>query len=270
LNSLNELDASLFKLGDKINTNNVILAGDFNAPNINWNDLNIPNGPTMSERLLDVACEHGFTQLVQEPTRKQGETENILDLVLTNNDKIISNVQILPGISDHDMVFFYVNLACSKKRRIKCKIYMRKKADTTRIQEELQDLVNTFNERMIHESVEAKWNMSQEKITEIMDTCIPHKFASTRHNLPWFGRTLRRQTGKKQKLCNKAKKSGKQSDWCAFKAARKQLHRNLKLSRDNYFSDFLGNSIQERPSGLISNIWEMKMQKYEILKSMMK
>ena len=44
LNSLNELDASLFKLGDKINTNNVILAGDLNAPNINWNDLNIPNG----------------------------------------------------------------------------------------------------------------------------------------------------------------------------------------------------------------------------------
>ena len=264
LNSLNELDASLFKLGDKINTNNVILAGDFNAPNINWNDLNIPNGPTMSERLLDVACEHGFTQLVQEPTRKQGETENILDLVLTNNDKIISNVQILPGISDHDMVFFYVNLACSKKRRIKCKIYMRKKADTTRIQEELQDLVNTFNERMIHESVEAKWNMFQEKITEIMDTCIPHKFTSTRHNLPWFGRTLRRQTRKKQKLYNKAKKSGKQSDWCAFKAARKQLHRNLKLSRDNYFSDFLGNSIQENPKAFWSHIKHLGNEDAEI------
>ena len=184
LNSLNELDASLFKLGDKINTNNVILAGDFNAPNINWNDLNITNGPTISERLLDVAGEHGFTQLVQEPTRKQGETENVLDLVLTNNDKIVKNVQILPGISDHDMVLFHVNLACSKKRRIKRKIYIRKKADTTRIQEELQDLVNTFNEKMAHESVEAKWNMFQVKITEIMDTCIPHKFTSTRHNLP--------------------------------------------------------------------------------------
>ncbi len=113
--------------------------------------MNITNGPTISKRFLDVADEHGFTQLVQEPTRKQGETENILDLVLTNNDKIIKNVQILPGISDDDMVLFHVNLACSKKMRIKRKIYIRNKADTTRIQEELQDLVNTFDERMLHE-----------------------------------------------------------------------------------------------------------------------
>ena len=37
--SLGELDASLLKPGDKLHKHDVIVAGDFNAPNISWDNL---------------------------------------------------------------------------------------------------------------------------------------------------------------------------------------------------------------------------------------
>ena len=36
---IEELDLSLSKLGNKINTHNVIITGDFNLPNINWENI---------------------------------------------------------------------------------------------------------------------------------------------------------------------------------------------------------------------------------------
>ena len=96
------------------------MAGDFNTQDLKWTDDDATNCSPTSERLLEVIEEHGLTQLVKEPTRK----DNILDIVLTNNDEIVNNVRVVPGISDHDMVLFGVNLACRKKKPVKRKIFI--------------------------------------------------------------------------------------------------------------------------------------------------
>ena len=173
INSVQELNSSLFRLGDRLNTSNVIMAGDFNAPDLKWNYPEPTNCSLNSERRLEIIDEHGLTQLKKEPTRD----DNILDLVLTNNVNIINNVRVILGISDHDMVLFEVNLACRRKKPVRHKIYMGKKSDTTRIKKELQDFANDF-EDMKKESVDAKWNMFQHRLTGIMDSCIPHKFTT--------------------------------------------------------------------------------------------
>jgi len=54
------------------------------------------------------------------------------DLVLTNNVNIINNVRVIPGITDHDMVLFEVDLACRRRKPVRRKIYIRKKSDTTK------------------------------------------------------------------------------------------------------------------------------------------
>ena len=213
------------------------MAGDFNAPDLKWNYLEPTNCSLNSERLLEIIDEHGLTQLVKAPTTD----DNILDLVLTNNVNIINNVRVVPGISDHDMVLFEVNLACRRKKPVRRKIYMRKRADTTHIEKELQDFANDFEE-MKNESVDVKWNMFQQRLT------------TSRHNLPWFNRSLRRQTRKKQRLYNRAKKSGRQSDWKKFKLVRKQVRKNLNRSRNDYLSDFFGDSLKQNPKAFWSHV----------------
>ena len=86
-----------------------------------------------------------------------------------------------------------MNLALRKEKPVKRKFYIRKRAVNTRIKKELQEFANDF-EVMKNESVDAKWNMFQQRLTgimTIMDCCMPHKFTTSRHNLPWFKRSLR-------------------------------------------------------------------------------
>lgn len=88
----------LFLKWEILNKSNVILAGDFNAPNINWESDEVNGNITTSERLLEVLNEHGLNQLVRESTRRQSDSQSILDLVLTNNMNMVNTINLVPGI----------------------------------------------------------------------------------------------------------------------------------------------------------------------------
>ena len=91
-----------------------------------------------------------------------------------------------------------------------------------------------------------------------MDSCIPHKMTSFQYNLPWFNRSLRRQTRTKKRLYDKTKKSGNPVHWNEFRAARKRLQRKLKSAREAYISDFLQEAIKENPKRFWSYIKQLK------------
>ena len=64
-----------------------------------------------------------------------------------------------------------------------------------------------------------------------------------------------RQTRLKQRLYNRAKKSGRQSHWNKFKLVRNNYTvKNLNRSRNDYLSDFLGDSIKQNPKAFWSHI----------------
>ena len=81
----------------------VWLLGDFNLPEIDWENL-IPSPecghPTFYRDCLEVLDDCLLEQMVTSPTRGQ----NILDLFLTTNPTLVDNVSITPGLSDNDIV----------------------------------------------------------------------------------------------------------------------------------------------------------------------
>ena len=182
--SLDELDASLLKLGNSVHRNNIIISGDFNAPDISW-DTEYSSQYPAPDRLLEITDDHDLSQHVKEPTRKDRNTQNILDLILSNNSNIIENVSAVPGISGHHIVLFTVNTSCRRKKNVKRKIFIRKKADSTRIKEELRKLSLHMDTRGFN-SIDEKWSCFEDNIHRIMDYCIPSKWTSSRYNLPWF------------------------------------------------------------------------------------
>ena len=103
-----ELQTSLKKLIDQCSSSpNIILLGDFNFPSIVWSDgqgqvCPSPNyGAEVNNLFLDIVSDTGLEQYVDSPTR-QGKT---LDLVLSTNSNI-HNLEVVPGMSDHDAVVF--------------------------------------------------------------------------------------------------------------------------------------------------------------------
>ncbi|XP_020606237.1 uncharacterized protein LOC110044991, partial [Orbicella faveolata] len=194
--------------------NNIIVSGDFNAPDISW-DTEYSSQSPASDRLLEIIDDHDLSQLVKEPTRRVRNTQNILDLILSNNSNIIENISVVPGISDHDIVLFTVNTSCRRKKNVKRKIYIRKKADSSSVKEELTNLSLHMDTRGFN-SIDDKWSCFEDNIYRIMNSCIPSKWSSSRYNLPWFNHSLKRLARRKQRLYNKAKSSGDHNDWEAF------------------------------------------------------
>ena len=78
----------------------IILGGDFNLPDIDWeNSLVLPSATNKGqcEHLLSSLDDHALTQVQKEPTRDK----NILDLCITNKPGLIKSSRSVPGISDH-------------------------------------------------------------------------------------------------------------------------------------------------------------------------
>ena len=69
-------------------------------------------------------CQH-----VNESTRKQGNANNILDLVFTNRTWLIHKLNVVNGIADHNTVIIDVNISPKRKHSPKRKNFIRNKAD---------------------------------------------------------------------------------------------------------------------------------------------
>ena len=101
----------------------IFLTGDFNFPNIHWPISNSfpPNQKVndSAKHLIKFMEENLLNQLIDKPTRGN----NILELFITNNDHIISNIQsIETPLSDHNIVkinMTYNILSPQKKKEIK-------------------------------------------------------------------------------------------------------------------------------------------------------
>ncbi len=86
------LDNSLSRMSSRSNCQ-IWLGGDFNVLMVNWeNHVSKPGEPykQFTLAILNSAQKHGLEQVVMEPTCIQGEMENILDLYLTNNPKLVN------------------------------------------------------------------------------------------------------------------------------------------------------------------------------------
>ena len=92
-------------------SNDFILCGDFNCPDIEWQTLYAPT-PT-SARLCSLSFAHNLTQMVLEPTHKHG---NCLVLILTNCPSRFSAVTTdtasFMSASDHFVVCADVSTHC--------------------------------------------------------------------------------------------------------------------------------------------------------------
>ena len=87
----------------------IIITGDFNLPHVNWEIVNTTTGVPSVEKQCFLKLklfmeEYFLSQVVLHPTHYQG---NVLDLVLTNNNKLVYDYQCvntLQSVSHHKII----------------------------------------------------------------------------------------------------------------------------------------------------------------------
>jgi endonuclease/exonuclease/phosphatase family metal-dependent hydrolase len=85
-------DVMVFYSCSEANKQKIILAGDFNCPDINW-EQQTATGPDR-EIQQELMSFHNLTQVHNQPTREG----NLLDLVFVSNPTLVKSLTNVPGI----------------------------------------------------------------------------------------------------------------------------------------------------------------------------
>jgi hypothetical protein len=108
LKYIKELKKSLQLIQRWSKFDQIIVCGDFNLPNVDWNTGVAANNNTIYQHFTKTVKDHYLWQLVDFPT----QDENTLDLILTN---ILNKMQNVTGFDDvltidHKLISFEINL----------------------------------------------------------------------------------------------------------------------------------------------------------------
>ena len=181
-----------------------IIAGDINCPAINWSLLTSPVDG-IQNTILDFICDNGFEQIVTEPTREN----NILDVLMTNNNFLVSDVQVTPplGCSDHSCVFFTVDLPDKDSHQVTSSknVYSWASADYESLNNYLLQ-VDWYNFMSVHLTTESIWTAFKSVLFDAFDKFVPVRKLSTynprKRNYP---RKLKRAFSRKKILWRRCK-----------------------------------------------------------------
>ena len=147
----------------------IILAGDFNVPHINWKTNTIIENPQygieINENVMDIVNNHSLTQVVQEPTCGK----NTLDLIFTTSPDLMDEIQKTPGISDHHAVTALYRSKLDINKNQKPTVYMHGKVDNTAIEKELTDFKELYLKEANEKPVNENWEQFKKKLASIID-----------------------------------------------------------------------------------------------------
>ncbi len=240
--SIENLNISLSKIAEQPGSPVIVVGGDFNVPGMEWNvpaDV-IANNP-LQRSLLEMLDDHHLSQLVTFKTRKDANgTENTLDLLLTSHPSLFTDIDHHPGISDHCIVLAKFSTKTILPQKPARKIPLWKSMDTELFKSEVLDLQQKFFKRKpSSKTVEENWTWFRDNLNNTVSSNVPHKVIKGCKRVPWFSSKLKRLCSKKEKLYNKAKQTGKKSDWDKFSNVRKDTDRKVRSAHRQHVKSVL-------------------------------
>ena len=140
----------------------------------------------MYDKFLGILDDHDMTQMVSESTRN----DKVLDLLLISNPTLINKIQIIPGISDHDIVSAIVNARPTilKQKPRKCTIYS--KANWPEFQKCMLSAQNDIINLQDTSTVEDLWVRFKTAIETGISKCFPVKTIGSKKALPWVTKSI--------------------------------------------------------------------------------
>ena len=169
----------------------LLVAGDFNLPQINW-ETNFCSAPEShhAHKFLAAAQECLLFQHVMRPTRfRDADTPNVLDLVLTNEEGMLNQLQYCPGLGKSDHVVLTFELACYTTQSVGELRWLNfHRADF----KELNRRVNVTDWKvLLSTSVEEGYSFFKDTLNGIVSDCIPETHSSqSRRNMYMTSRAL--------------------------------------------------------------------------------
>jgi hypothetical protein len=195
MSDLRSFADNLFPSYDKI-----IIAGDFNLPNISWTDGNYTSSGSLSQNFCDILDDYFMSQLCLTPTRES----NILDLLITNQPEQVSFIDIcsptdLGMSSDHKIIQFKFSSASKTIQSNKRLVYDCRRVNFDGLRKRLIDIdmCSLVTNNGTESSVDDVWSTWKDAVMTAVHEFIPSKYVDPRRSPPWITPTILHQIRRK-------------------------------------------------------------------------
>ena len=224
----------------------LLIGGDFNLPGWDWKTRTLkPNTkhPRNHYRLADSLDDNGLVQVIEEPTRNK----NTLDLLIINIPSKILRTDIIPGISDHDIVYAeIVKHKPVKHKQTPRKIPLYKKAKWDSIRSDLSFLLETIqNKLLVGADVNQLWDTFTNNLQESINNHVPQKIAKSKDEFQWITKEIKQMIRRRDRMYKRKNKSNHQDDINKFKKVKQLVQRKMRQAYWNYIEEVI--SIEHVP-----------------------
>lgn len=234
--------------------NSVYILGDFNYPEINWENLTVSPNNQCSLDFLESYKTHSGEQVITFPTRIRNNQISLLDLFIVNDKKNIFDIQENPplGRSDHIVITAKSQLQIQAKPTRK--IYKRNfwTADYQQINNFLLQQNFDFKRQQTNSYV------NLETIISTAIHChIPYKPKRVNPQKPWLNREIFREIQKKRNLWHRYSENKTEENYLSYRVqnnktkrciedTRKLFEHNLVNSSDKLFYSYIKRSLNSQ------------------------
>lgn len=244
------LNDHLETLVNRFPMDTIVLAGDFNYPDIEWPRVPAYGTPfygaslsTSSREFVNIATALSLSQVVNQPTRGTA----VLDLFFTTNPELVSAITYLEPLSDHIPINVVLSIPILRRLPFKKTIFSYPRANIDAIHQYMSIFATTFFRGFQSRTVEENWRLVKGALIESLNRFVPRVCIATSSQQPWFSAKHTKLLRKKKRLFRLAKSTGSPDTWIRYRDSASQYKYQIKNSKHKYFDCDLQNLLITNP-----------------------
>ena len=231
----------------------LLIVGDFNYPNIDWNRGCLTREDYSEQFFFDTIQDCVLFQLVTQPTRFRPGTEpHTLDLVLTNEEGMIHNMKYTAGLGNSDHICIQFGLVYTATKMIHKNMgYNYYKADFNKMRDMLDEI--DWDIHLKDLNVFETWDSITKSLNYCIETCVPQIKHPPNKRHKYLNRKAIKLRHEKVAAWRRYRATRNHLDYLRFANKRNSL-RSLTRSLCFNFEQSLVDNLKTNPKGFWSYI----------------
>ena len=215
---------SIKKICEEVKFTHLLLCGDFNIPEIDRKEeVSLTNSKHLAFRFMECIRDCFLYQHVQNPTHsRKNQTENILDLIFTNEDGMIEDIKYEAPLGKSDHLVLKFDYMCYKKEtQVLTSKFNYNKGNYEQLRQELA--LYDWQEEFENLNVEEGWECFEKKMTIAMERSIPKMKTSNKKRKPlWMNEKVLTKLKKKSEAFKRYMETREGEEYQKYARARNQ------------------------------------------------
>ena len=157
-------------------------------------------------------------------------------MILSSHPHIIHDINIIPGISDYEALFFYLD-SPSKPivDEIKHSIFLFHKGNMDGLKGDVLEFQRQFlASEPYSNNVEDNWSDFKCAIFNAMIKHIPQKVCKSTNHLPWLTHSIRKQMNQRKHLYKQAKRLQTEEAWSNYRKLKNKITNSIRSAHCRY------------------------------------